>query len=198
MAVQRGALDAERAALEELREAMKGQGAAVDLEWDKLRTKALAYEAREKKLAFDESMLVLSRQALNLSNRVAADLREAANKDLASVRELKTRALAETLALAESRADILRSEQVAQLVNTPELLGMLEFLSVRKDARDLISLVKADPAMALMVRQQIEVATNLSGADLDAVEWNEAFEDVDWVRVTRAAHDAESGGPTGP
>lgn len=198
MAVQRGALDAERAALEELREAMKGQGAAVDLEWDKLRTKALAYEAREKKLAFDESMLVLSRQALNLSNRVAADLREAANKDLASVRELKTRALAETLALAESRADILRSEQVAQLVNTPELLGMLEFLSVRKDARDLISLVKADPAMALMVRQQIEVATNLSGADLDAVEWNEAFEDVDWVRVTRAAHDAESGGPAGP
>jgi hypothetical protein len=198
MAVQRGALDAERAALEELREAMKGQGAAVDKEWSKLRAKGLDFETREKKLAFEESMVVLKKLALDLCNKVAVDLRETSKKELARVTELKTQVLAETLALAESRSDILRSEQVARLVNAPELLGMLEFLSVRKDARDLISLVKADPAMASMVRQQIELATNLGGADLGAVEWNEAFEDVDWVRVTRAAHDAESGGPAGP
>ena len=84
------------------------------------------------------------------------------------------------------------------LVATPELVGMLEFLAERKDARDLISLLKADPGMASMVQQQIEVAVSLTGADLRA-PWTQAYEDVDWAAVQRATADAvSSGGPAGP
>jgi hypothetical protein len=197
LTVQRGALDVEQSALAELRAAMQRQGAALDQEWGKLRTKAGDLEKLEQALVFEQSRVVKQQQALDIRNKTAQENVADTGKELARVKEVKAELLAGTLELANRRSDILRSEQVAELVNKPELLGMLEFLAQRKDARDLLSLVKADPAMALMVRQQIEVATHVGGANLGAVEWTQAYEDVDWERVTRVARDAESGGPAG-
>lgn len=219
LTVQRGALDAEQLALAELRAAMQRQGAALDQEWGKLRVKAGEFETRSQRLEVSETFVAKKQQALDIRYKTAADQAASTGQELARIRELRASLQARELELAtrlrdvsqrqlqlakddgdlrQRQRDILRAEQVAMLVTTPELVGMLEFLAERKDARDLISLLKADPAMASMVRQQIEVGVGLSGADLRA-PWTQPYEAVDWEAVQRAGADAASNdGPAGP
>ena len=196
--VQRGSLDAEQSALAELRAAMQRQGAALDQEWGKLRAKAGDLETRERHLASNESIVVMKQQSLDIRHKTAVERADHTKELLAQVRELKTVLQTGEDELRQRQRDILRAEEVSMLVATPELVGMVEFLAERKDARDLISLLKADPGMASMVQQQIEVAVSLTGADLRA-PWTQAYEDVDWAAVQRATADAvSSGGPAGP
>lgn len=204
MAVQRGALDAERAALEVLREAMKGQGAAVDKEWSKLRTKSLDYETREQKLAFEESRVVMKQQALDIRNKTAVDDAERTKAALASIREKEDQLRKGLMALQERQSDVLRAEEVAELVKRPELLGMLDYLAKNPEARELVALAQVDPAMAEVVRANLEIASGM-GASVHAATWGAAGSDVDWQRVMRAPEavplppgfDWSSDGPAG-
>lgn len=185
MAVQRGALDAERAALEVLREAMKGQGAAVDHEWSKLRARAVDYETREKALAFEESRVVRKLQALDIRYKTAVDDAERTHATLASIREKEAALSKGLMALQERQSDVLRAEEVAELVKRPELLGMLDYLAKSPEARELVALAQVDPAMAEVVRANLEVASGM-GANVHAATWGAAGSDVDWQRVMRA------------
>ena len=204
MAVQRGALNAERAALEELREAMKGQGAAVDKEWSKLRTKSLDYETREQKLAFEESRVVMKQQALDIRNKTAVDDAERTKAALASIREKEDQLRKGLMALQERQSDVLRAEEVAELVKRPELLGMLDYLAKNPEARELVALAQVDPAMADVVRSSLKVASGM-GSDLNAANWGSLGSGVDWPKVMRAPEavplpsgfDWSSDGPTG-
>ena len=204
MAVQRGALNAERAALEVLREAMKGQGAAVDKEWSKLRTKSLDYETREQKLAFEESRVVMKQQALDIRNKTAVDDAERTKAALASIREKEDQLRKGLMALQERQSDVLRAEEVAELVKRPELLGMLDYLAKNPEARELVALAQVDPAMAEVVRANLEIASGM-GASVHAATWGAAGSDVDWQRVMRAPEavplppgfDWSSDGPAG-
>ena len=204
MTAQRGALNAERAALEELREAMKGQGAAVDKEWSKLRTKSLDYETREQKLAFEESRVVMKQQALDIRNKTAVDDAERTKAALASIREKEDQLRKGLMALQERQSDVLRAEEVAELVKRPELLGMLDYLAKNPEARELVALAQVDPAMAEVVRANLEIASGM-GASVHAATWGAAGSDVDWQRVMRAPEavplppgfDWSSDGPAG-
>lgn len=205
MAVQRGALNAERAALEELREAMKGQGAAVDKEWSKLRTKSQDYETREQKLAFEESRVVMKQQALDIRNKTAIDDAERTKAALASIREKEDQLRKGLMALQERQSDVLGAEEVAELVRRPELLGMLDYLAKNPAARELVALAQVDPAMAEVVRANLEVAAGM-GANVHAASWGAVGADVNWPRVMRAPEavplppgfDWSSDGPAGP
>ena len=75
---------------------------------------------------------------------------------------------------------------LAELVKRPELVGMLDFLSEREDVRNLLALLKADPAMGEMVRQNIELAVGM-GSQLQAADWTTASKGHDWGRVLQFA-----------
>ena len=152
MAVQRGALNAERAALEELREAMKGQGAAVDKEWSKLRARVASIDRLE-------ADLIERSKGQDLITDIA---RSNAQRDWDAAKLARETAqlwhdeMSQKMnAFIEREGNLLTAEKLAELVKRPELVGMLEFLSERQDARDLLALLKADPAMGQMVRQNI-------------------------------------------
>ena len=89
-------------------------------------------------------------------------------------------------AFIEREGNLLSAEKLAELVKRPELVGMLEFLSERQDARDLLALLKADPAMGEMVRQNIELAVGM-GSQLQAADWTTASKGHDWGRVLQFA-----------
>jgi hypothetical protein len=203
---QQAAFDTGQVALEQLRSAMGRQGAALDQEWGKLRTRASELEKREQSLTFDESRVWMKIQALEISTRTARDQVESTASTLASIREKEDRLRDSLTALQVRQWDVVKAEEVAELVQRPELLGMLDFLAKRRDARDLLALLKVDPSMAETVRQSIEVAVSM-GSDLRAAEWGTAgHDDVEWQRVARAVEpvplpdgfDWSSGGPSGP
>lgn len=193
MAVQRGALNAERAALEELREAMKGQGAAVDKEWSKLR-------ARVASLDRLEADLIERSKGQDLITDIA---RSAAQRDAESAKLARETAqlwhdeMSQKMdAFIEREGNLLPAEKLAELVKRPELVGMLEFLSERQDARDLLALLKADPAMGEMVRQNIELAVGM-GSQLEAADWTKASNGSDWGRVLQSAVESQkTAGPS--
>jgi len=187
LTVQRGVLDVEQAKLSELREAMQRQGAALDQEWGKLRTKAEEFQKRESKLVFDESMVVMKQQALDIRNKTAIHQAQRTDASLVSIQEKELRLLKGLQALNERQWDVVAAEEVAELVKRPELLGMLDFLAKRQDARDLLALLKADPAMAQVVRQNIEIAVGL-GSNLSAANWSTAAaEGLDFEKAARAS-----------
>lgn len=57
--------------------------------------------------------------------------------------------------------NMLPAKQLADLVARPELVGMLDFLVKNQDARDLVALLKTDPAMAASVAQNLNVARSV-------------------------------------
>lgn len=185
LTLQRAALDAEQATLAELRVAMQRQGAALDQEWEKLRKKTGELEGREQRLASNESLVVVKQQVLEIQNRTLKSRVEATISTLASIREKEALLRSGLKALETRQWDVVRAEEVAEMVKRPELLGMLDFLAKRKDARDMLALLKVDPSMAEMVRQNIEIAVGL-GSDLQAANWGTAGNDVDWPKVARA------------
>ena len=193
MAVQRGALNAERAALEELREAMKGQGAAVDHEWKKLRERVASIDRLE-------ADLIERSKGQDLITDIA---RSAAQRDAESAKLARETAqlwhdeMSQKMdAFIEREGNLLPAEKLAELVKRPELVGMLEFLSERQDARDLLALLKADPAMAEVVRQNIELAVGM-GSQLGAADWAKASNGSDWGRVLQSAVESQkTAGPS--
>lgn len=193
MAVQRGALNAERAALEELREAMKGQGAAVDKEWSKLRARVASIDRLE-------ADLIERSKGQDLITDIA---RSNAQRDWDAAKLARETAqlwhdeMSQKMnAFIEREGNLLTAEKLAELVKRPELLGMLEFLSERQDARDLLALLKADPAMGEMVRQNIELAVGM-GSQLEAADWTKASNGSDWGRVLQSAVESqETAGPS--
>ena len=193
MAVQRGALNAERAALEELREAMKGQGAAVDKEWSKLRARVASIDRLE-------ADLIERSKGQDLITDIA---RSNAQRDWDAAKLARETAqlwhdeMSQKMnAFIEREGNLLTAEKLAELVKRPELLGMLEFLSERQDARDLLALLKADPAMGQMVRQNIELAVGM-GSQLEAADWTKASNGSDWGRVLQSAVESQkTAGPS--
>ena len=193
MAVQRGALNAERAALEELREAMKGQGAAVDKEWSKLRARVASIDRLE-------ADLIERSKGQDLITDIA---RSNAQRDWDAAKLARETAqlwhdeMSQKMnAFIEREGNLLTAEKLAELVKRPELLGMLEFLSERQDARDLLALLKADPAMGEMVRQNIELAVGM-GSQLGAADWAKASNGSDWGRVLQSAVESQkTAGPS--
>jgi hypothetical protein len=205
LTAQRVAVDAEQATLAELRSTMQRQGAALDQEWGKLRTKAGEFEKREKQLAFEESRVVRKLQALDIRYKTAVDDAERTKATLVSIREKEDQLRNGLMALQERQSDVLRAEEVAELVRRPELLGMLEYLAKNPAARELVALAQVDPAMAEVVRSNLEVAAGM-GANVHAASWGAVVADVNWPRVMRAPEavplppgfDWSSGGPAGP
>jgi len=193
MAVQRGALNAERAALEELREAMKGQGAAVDKEWSKLRARVASIDRLE-------ADLIERSKGQDLITDIA---RSNAQRDWDAAKLARETAqlwhdeMSQKMnAFIEREGNLLTAEKLAELVKRPELVGMLEFLSERQDARDLLALLKADPAMGQMVRQNIELAVGM-GSQLEAADWTKASNGSDWGRVLQSAVESQkTAGPS--
>ena len=193
MAVQRGALNAERAALEELREAMKGQGAAVDKEWNKLRARVASIDRLE-------ADLIERSKGQDLITDIA---RSNAQRDWDAAKLARETAqlwhdeMSQKMnAFIEREGNLLTAEKLAELVKRPELVGMLEFLSERQDARDLLALLKADPAMGQMVRQNIELAVGM-GSQLEAADWTKASNGSDWGRVLQSAVESQkTAGPS--
>jgi hypothetical protein len=193
MAVQRGALNAERAALEELREAMKGQGAAVDKEWNKLRARVASIDRLEADLI----------ERSKGQDQITDIARSNAQRDWDAAKLARETAqlwhdeMSQKMnAFIEREGNLLTAEKLAELVKRPELLGMLEFLSERQDARDLLALLKADPAMGEMVRQNIELAVGM-GSQLEAADWTKASNGSDWGRVLQSAVESQkTAGPS--
>lgn len=193
MAVQRGALNAERAALEELREAMKGQGAAVDKEWSKLRARVASIDRLEADLI----------ERSKGQDQITDIARSNAQRDWDAAKLARETAqlwhdeMSQKMnAFIEREGNLLTAEKLAELVKRPELLGMLEFLSERQDARDLLALLKADPAMGEMVRQNIELAVGM-GSQLEAADWTKASNGSDWGRVLQSAVESQkTAGPS--
>ena len=193
MTAQRGALNAERAALEELREAMKGQGAAVDKEWSKLRARVASIDRLE-------ADLIERSKGQDLITDIA---RSNAQRDWDAAKLARETAqlwhdeMSQKMnAFIEREGNLLTAEKLAELVKRPELLGMLEFLSERQDARDLLALLKADPAMGEMVRQNIELAVGM-GSQLEAADWTKASNGSDWGRVLQSAVESQkTAGPS--
>ena len=193
MAVQRGALNAERAALEELREAMKGQGAAVDKEWNKLRARVASIDRLEADLI----------ERSKGQDQITDIARSNAQRDWDAAKLARETAqlwhdeMSQKMnAFIEREGNLLTAEKLAELVKRPELVGMLEFLSERQDARDLLALLKADPAMGQMVRQNIELAVGM-GSQLEAADWTKASNGSDWGRVLQSAVESQkTAGPS--
>ena len=193
MAVQRAALDAERAALQELREAMKGQGAAVDKEWNKLRARVASIDRLEADLI----------ERSKGQDQITDIARSNAQRDWDAAKLARETAqlwhdeMSQKMnAFIEREGNLLTAEKLAELVKRPELLGMLEFLSERQDARDLLALLKADPAMGEMVRQNIELAVGM-GSQLEAADWTKASNGSDWGRVLQSAVESQkTAGPS--
>jgi hypothetical protein len=193
MAVQRGALDAERAALEVLREAMKGQGAAVDHEWGKLRARVASIDRLEADLIERSKGQDL---ITNLARSNAQMDRDAAKLARENAQLWHDEMSQKMDAFIEREGNLLPAEKLAELVKRPELVGMLEFLSERQDARDLLALLKADPAMAEVVRQNIELAVGM-GSQLGAADWAKASNGSDWGRVLQSAVESQkTAGPS--
>lgn len=193
MTAQRGALNAERAALEELREAMKGQGAAVDNEWKKLRARVASIDRLEADLI----------ERSKGQDQITDIARSNAQRDWDAAKLARETAqlwhdeMSQKMnAFIEREGNLLTAEKLAELVKRPELLGMLEFLSERQDARDLLALLKADPAMGEMVRQNIELAVGM-GSQLEAADWTKASNGSDWGRVLQSAVESQkTAGPS--
>jgi hypothetical protein len=183
MAVQRAALDAERVALDELREAVAAQGRGVDHEWAKLAKKKQDFGRLEADL-----------MERSKGQDLITDLaRSAAQRDWDAAKLARQNAqlwhdeMSQKMdAFIERECNLLPAEKLAELVKRPELAGMLEFLSEREDARNLLALLKADPAMAEMVRQNIDLAVGL-GSQLGAADWTTASNGHDWGLVLQAA-----------
>lgn len=186
MAVQRVALDAERAALEVLREAMKGQGAAVDHEWKKLRERVEAIDRRVVSIDRLEADVIERSKGQDLITNIARSNaqtdRDRAAVLLENAQDRHDLISEKMTAFIKREGNLLSAEKLAELVKRPELLGMLEFLSERQEARDLLALLKADPAMGETVRQYIELAVGM-GSQLGAADWTKASTSHDWGRV---------------
>lgn len=189
MTVQRAALDAERVALQELRAAVVSQGRGLDQEWAKLRKKTTALAERD----------------IDLSHRVESLKRERATLD-----ERRESVRHHSGLVARRQAEFEQFEYAVASVQAcaqrPELLGMLDFLAENKEARDFLGLLKADPAMAQMVKQTVEVAIGL-GAEPQAAAWPSEFaQNLDLQSAIRGLEplplptgfDWSSGGPAGP
>ena len=193
MAVQRGALNAERAALEELREAMKGQGAAVDKEWSKLRARVASLDRLEADLIERSKGQDVITNTARSNAQMDWDAAKLARENAQRWHDEMSQKMD---AFIEREGNLLSAEKLAELVKRPELVGMLEFLSERQDARDLLALLKADPAMGEMVRQNIELAVGM-GSQLGAADWTTASNGNDWGRVLQSAVGSqETAGPS--
>lgn len=189
MTVQRAALDTERIALQELREAVIAQGRGLDEEWTKLRKKTSALAERD----------------IDLSHRV-----ESLKRERAALDEKRESVQHHSGLVARRQAEF---EQLGYAVDSvracaqrPELLGMLDFLVEHKEARDFLGLLKVDPAMAQMVRQTVEVAIGL-GAEPHTATWSSEFaQNIDLQSAVRGLEplplptgfDWSAGGPAGP
>jgi hypothetical protein len=185
MAVQRAALDAERTALQELRAAVAAQSRGADHEWTKLREKGATIEKREGELSVRELQAVARLQALDIRYKTAVDDAERTRASLASIREKEAELSKGLMALQERQSDVLRAEEVAELVKRPELLGMLDYLAKNPEARELVALAQVDPAMADVVRSSLKVASGM-GSDFNAANWGSVGADVNWQKVMRA------------
>ena len=144
-------------------------------------------------------------QALDIRLKTAVDDAERTTATLASIREKEAELSKGLMALQERQSDVLRAEEVAELVKRPELLGMLDYLAKNPEARELVALAQVDPAMAEVVRANLKIASGM-GASVHAATWGAAGSDVDWQRVMRAPEavplppgfDWSSDGPAGP
>jgi uncharacterized protein (DUF2237 family) len=203
LTAQREAVAVEQAALAELRAAMQRQGAALDKEWSKLREKAGDMEKREGALSMRESQAVSRLQALDIRYKTAVKEADRTTETLESIRFKEDQLRKSLSAISDRQSDLLRAEKVDALVSRPELLGMLEYLSEHPEARKLLALAQVDPAMAEVVRANLEVAAGM-GSNLNAADWGSLGEETEWSRVVRAREPIplppgfDFGGPSGP
>jgi hypothetical protein len=172
---------------------MKGQGAAVDKEWNKLRARVASIDRLEADLI----------ERSKGQDQITDIARSNAQRDWDAAKLARETAqlwhdeMSQKMnAFIEREGNLLTAEKLAELVKRPELLGMLEFLSERQDARDLLALLKADPAMGEMVRQNIELAVGM-GSQLEAADWTKASNGSDWGRVLQSAVESQkTAGPS--
>jgi hypothetical protein len=182
---------------------MQRQGAALDKEWSKLREKAGDMEKREGALSMRESQAVSRLQALDIRYKTAVKEADRTTETLESIRFKEDQLRKSLSAISDRQSDLLRAEKVDALVSRPELLGMLEYLSEHPEARKLLALAQVDPAMAEVVRANLEVAAGM-GSNLNAADWGSLGEETEWSRVVRAREPIplppgfDFGGPSGP
>lgn len=183
MAVQRAALDAERTALQELRAAVAAQSRGADHEWTKLTKRKADFDRLEADLIERSKGQDLITDTARSHAQMDWDAAKLARENAQLWHDEMSERI---MAFNEREGNLLPAEKLAELVKRPELVGMLDFLSEREDVRNLLALLKADPAMGEMVRQNIELAVGM-GSQLQAADWTTASKGHDWGRVLQFA-----------
>ena len=183
MAVQRAALDAERTALQELRAAVAAQSRGADHEWTKLTKRKADFDRLEADLIERSKGQDLITNIARSNAQMDWDAAKLARENAQLWHDEMSQKMT---AFIEREGNLLSAEKLAELVKRPELVGMLDFLSEREDVRNLLALLKADPAMGEMVRQNIELAVGM-GSQLQAADWTTASKGHDWGRVLQFA-----------
>lgn len=183
MAVQRAAFDAERVALGELRAAVAAQGRGVDHEWDKLTKRKAEFDRLEADLIERSKGQDLITDTARSHAQMDWDAAKLARENAQLWHDEMSQKMT---AFIEREGNLLSAEKLAELVKRPELVGMLDFLSEREDVRNLLALLKADPDMGQVVRQNIELAVGM-GSQLGAADWTTASKGHDWGRVLGSA-----------
>lgn len=140
-------------------------------------------------MAVQRAALDAERVALDELRKAMKRQGEAVDKEWAKMRTKKS-------AMEKQEAELLQTKELTELTKRPELVGMLDYLAKNPEGRELVALAKADPAMAEVVRSNLEMAKGL-GANVQAVVW----EPVNLPKVMRGPEAQPTyfgGGPAGP
>lgn len=140
-------------------------------------------------MAVQRAALDAERVALDELRKAMKRQGEAVDKEWAKLRTKRS-------AMEKQEAELLQVKELTELTKRPELVGMLDYLAKNPEGRELVALAKADPAMAEVVRSNLEMAKGL-GANVQAVTW----EPVNLPKVMRAPEAQPTyfdGGPSGP
>lgn len=114
-------------------------------------------------MAVQRAALDAERVALDELRKAMKRQGEAVDKEWAKLRTKRS-------AMEKQEAELLQVKELTELTKRPELVGMLDYLAKNPEGRELVALAKADPAMAEVVRSNLEMAKGL-GANVQAVTW---------------------------
>lgn len=195
--IERGELEAAQTELVEVRESIHRQRDHLDSEWNRIKDRVRDLDRRES--SANDISLELSNERSNLKyeaihiqtekalaeavTTIANEVKQAANDKMTEVDELKKDITELRNRVSRQSAGFHAGDYLNQLSKKPELAGMLEFLAKNPKARELLSVMKAEPAMAEHIAHAVMVARGL-GVELDNADWSKTYSAKDAQLLT--------------
>lgn len=186
--IERGELEAAQTELVGVRESIHRQRDHLDSEWNRIKDRVRDLDQRESQVKeisreLSDERSILKYEAIHIQTEkalaeavtsIANEVKQAANDKMTEVDELKKDITELRNRVSKQSAGFHAGDYLNQLTKKPELAGMLEFLAKNPKARELLSVMKAEPAMAEHIAHAVMVARGL-GVEPDNADWSKSY-----------------------